>query len=841
MKKIDLNQNWQFAKCCEERRIETVSLPHDAMLHEKRSASCLNGKSTGYFPGGKYEYSKSFFVPDNWRGQSVLLEFEGVYQKASVYLNGQQIGWQPYGYTGFVLDLSEHLNYGVENTIIVIADNSSEPSTRWYSGSGIYRPVWLYVGNKTHIDIDGMQVFTISAEPAVVRVKTMASGGIAQIRIEKDGAILASATGNDVQIPIPDAKLWCADTPNLYNCVVELTAGGTVVDSQAIQFGICHRTWSTKGLFINGVETKLRGACIHHDNGILGACEYPAAALRRAKILKDAGFNAIRMAHNPASKALLDACDQVGLYVMDEFTDMWYEHKNRFDYATYFEEWYERDLTAMVRKDISHPSVLMYSIGNEVTETAEPSGIAYADKMTQICHELDHTRPVTCGINMALNVMHFAGLGVYKPEPGDPIRPPEPKNPKALAILGKMMEARKAQASGQANVQSDSMNAGTAALGMQADAGAKKDGKLVGSEYFNKMMVTMKEQQQAVVKQDIAKVLSEDAFAVLDIAGYNYAITRYDLDAQDYPDRISVGTETLPQKIYQNWQHVMACPYSVGDFIWTGWDYLGEAGVGAFCYDSIGTKDKDYPFLLAGSGIIDILGHHRPEVWLNRAVYGLTDAPYIGVEPVTHANENHIISAWRFSDAVHSWSWEGCEGWNAEIIVYCRAPWVELFQNGISLGKKQTSECQVKFETTYMPGSLIAISYDESGNELGRDALQTATGETQLQLVADKSMLNADGQDLCYLKIDLVGENGVVKASEDREVTITVEGAGILAGFGNAAPCTEEIYTDATHSTYYGRCMAVIRTTTDAGDIRISVSAPNCRTTQITIHAQETC
>lgn len=832
MKKIDFNQGWLFRKCSAESSAVPVALPHDAMLHENRDPACLNGKSTGYFPGGKYEYTRTFFAPEEWSNQAVLLEFEGVYQNTTVCLNGKQLTWHPYGYTGFTVDLTDVLICGSNNTITVTADNSGEPSTRWYSGSGIYRPVWLYTGSKAHIEINGVQLFTVSADPAVIRVKTQTNAGTAHIRIEKNGIIIAESIGNDVQIPIPNAQLWSADTPELYTCTAELVLNDAVVDSQSTCFGICHRTWSTQGLFINGQETKLRGACIHHDNGVLGACEYPAAALRRAKILKDAGFNAIRMAHNPASKALLDACDRVGLYVMDELTDMWYEHKNRFDYATWFEQWYESDLSTMIRKDISHPSVLMYSIGNEVTETAQPSGISYARKMTELCHDLDSTRPVTCGVNMALNVMHFAGLGVYKPEPGDPVRPPEPKNPKALAILGKMMQAKRGQAQPNAQ-QADSMEAGKAALGMQADAGSKVDGKLVGSEYFNKMMVTMKEQQQAVVKQDIAKVLTEDAYAALDIAGYNYAITRYELDAQDYPDRISVGSETLPQTIYKNWQYVMACPYSLGDFIWTGWDYLGEAGIGAFCYDSVGTKDKDYPFLLAGSGIIDILGQHRPEVWLNKAVYGLTDAPYIGVEPVTHSNENRIISAWRFSDAVHSWSWEGCEGSKAEIIVYCRAPWVELFLNGESLGKKETIECQVKFETIYSPGVLTAVSYDDNGNELGRDELVTATGHTHLQLRADKEILSADGQDLCHLQINLVGENGVVKASEDREVTVTVEGEGFLAGFGNAAPCTEESYTDNIHTTYYGNALAVIRSGIHAGDIRVRVEAPGCESVEI--------
>lgn len=828
MKKTDFNLEWQFVRKGEAS--VSVNLPHDAMLHEKRDPACINGKSTGYFPGGQYAYMKTFFAPEDWTKKSVFLEFEGVYHNAVVSVNGREAGRHPYGYTGFTVDLTELLVYGSENVIEVMVDTSGEPNTRWYSGAGIYRPVWLYVGEKIHIEIDGVQITTLSHEPAVISVKTLANGGFAQIEIRRENELIAVASGNDVQIMIPDAELWSADAPNLYDCRVLLQNDGRFVDEQKVRFGICHLEWNTKGLFINGQETKLRGACIHHDNGILGACEYPAAARRRVRILKDAGFNAIRSAHNPLSRAMLEACDELGLYVMDELCDMWYEHKNRYDYATWFEEWHTADLTAMIQKDISHPSVIMYSIGNEVTETAEPGGITLTKEMTQLCHDLDATRPVTCGINMALNVMHFAGLGVYKPAPGEKVRPPEAKNPKALAVLGKMMEARKAQAAksvGQQG-QADTGAAGTAALGMQADAGARQDGKLVGSEYFNKMMVTMKDQQQAVVKQDIAKILSEDAYAVLDIAGYNYAITRYELDAQDYPDRISVGTETLPQKIYQNWQHVMACPYSIGDFIWTGWDYIGEAGVGIFCYDSVGEKDGAYPDLLAGSGVIDILGDERPEVGLNRAVYGLTDQPTIGVEPLTHAGENHIISAWRYSDAVRSWSWEGCENRDAEIIVYSGGETVELFQDGVSVGRQKLEECQTKFQTIYHPGALVAVAYDSDGRELGRDELRSARGKTKLSVMPDKLQMKADGQDLCYLNISLTGEDGIRKASVDRKLTLTVAGAGTLAGFGNAAPCTEESYTDHIHTTFYGRAQAVLRAGTEAGKIRVSVSAPDC-------------
>ena len=829
MQKLDFNQGWQFARLSAPAASAIpVTLPHDAMLHEQRQPDGANGRTTGYYPGGLYRYTKVFTPDSTWAGQTVQLEFEGVYQNAVVTLNGAEIARHPYGYSNFSADLTGKLRSG-ENTLEVTADASGEPNTRWYSGAGVYRPVWLYVGGTEHIAIDGIEITTLSHAPAVVQVRTRASGGTAQVKILRNGHIAAEGTGSELRLTIPDAALWSAETPNLYTCEVQLLANGVVTDHSAVQFGICHLEWSTRGLFVNGVSTKLRGACIHSDNGILGACEFPAAARRRVQILKEAGFNALRSAHNPLSRAMLDACDELGLYVMDELCDMWYEHKNRYDYACHFEQWHTADLTAMVRKDISHPCVVMYSIGNEVTETAEPGGIAYTREMTATCHALDATRPVTCGINMALNVMHFAGMGVYKPAPGETVRPPEPKNPKALALLSQMAQHEE---NGQAAQKNDGpVDAATAVPGLSAQAGARQDGKLVGSEYFNEMMRTMKEQQRQLVTQPLAKVLSEDAYAALDIAGYNYGDGRYEQDAVDYPDRISVGTETLPQRIYRNWQLVKKLPYLVGDFMWTGWDYIGEAGVGAFCYDSIGTKDKEYPDLLAGSGIIDITGQPRPEVWLNKAVFGLSKAPYIGVEPVTHAGESRLISAWRFSDAVRSWSWPGCEGRRAEIIVYADAAEIELLQDGRSLGHAPVEECQAHFTAVYTPGSLTAIAYDAAGQEQGRDCLRSATGADCLTVQADKTTLRADGQDLSYLTILLTGEDGIVRTSCDCDVCVEVQGAAALAGLGSADPFNTQPYTGQTHRTYYGRLQAVVRAGFEAGTVQVRITAgAQCRT-----------
>ena len=828
MEKLDFNREWSFYKAGHDTDIEILNLPHDAMVHEKRDPECKNSKTTGYYPGGKYIYCKEFEISKDDQGKKVIIEFEGAYQNTQISINGEEVYFHPNGYTGFTIDADKYLKFGEKNEIKVVVDNSGEPNTRWYSGSGIYRPVWMYVCEKTHIAIDGVQVKALSYSPAQINVKTIANGGEAFVTILYQGKTVVEAVeGMDVTIDIPAAHLWSENSPNIYECQVKLFEHGKLTDEQTTNFGIRVIEWSTKGLFINGKETKLRGACIHHDNGILGACEFPATAERRARILKESGFNAIRCAHNPCSKALLDACDKEGIYVMDEFVDMWYEHKNKYDYASVFDEWHERDLAAMVLKDYSHPSVIMYSIGNEVTETAEERGIELTKKMSDYVRSLDPSRPVTCGINMALNIMHFAGMGVYQPGPDEPATIPQKKNPKALALL---LEQKKLRQGSSFEGKENPLDA----IGKEQNGNEEK-GKLVGSEYFNNMMVEMKEQQRNIVKQEIARILSEDSFAALDIAGYNYADGRYYLDKEEYPNRVSVGTETLPQRIYKNWKAVMELPYLTGDFMWTGWDYIGEAGVGAFCYDSVGTKDKEYPFLLAGSGIIDILGNPRPEVWLDKAVFGLSDIPYIGVEPVTHSNENHIISPWRFSDAVHSWSWNNLDGRKAEIVVYSNADKVELQLNNQSLGTKQVEECQAHFETKYEAGELVAIAYNEQGKELGRDVLTTAGEETVITLKTEKIKLQANGQDVAYIDVLLTDNKGEIKAAKDMLLTIKVEGVGTLAGFGSANPCTEEAYVGESHETYYGRAQAVVRAGYEEGSIKVTVSAEGLQTKEIVL------
>lgn len=806
MKKLDFNTDWVVF--CEDRPeiAANVILPYDAMIHEQRDPDCANKHATGYYPGGIYHYRKTFTLPRDLKNQTLILEFEGVYQNSTVSVNGEQICTHPNGYTNFYINITDKVRFDRENIIDVIVDTTL-PNSRWYSGSGIYRPVWLYVGNHTHIKPGGVSIQTKSIHPAVLHIRTETCGGIVHVQLMNGDQVIASSIGEDVFLTVPDAKLWSSEDPYLYTCHVSLFVQDKLVDETELSCGICKLEWDTRGLFINGKETKLRGACIHHDNGILGACDFADASVRKVAILKEAGFNAIRSAHNPISSSMLKACDQLGMYVVDEFSDMWYTHKNIGDYASYFDYFYEQDLTSMVRRDISHPSVILYSIGNEVTETCEVRGISVTNAMRQLIYRLDRTRPVTCGINMTLNVMHFAGMDIF--HTGTMPNSPE-KTPKGYAYMSELKQ-------------------------LQDSTSVKPAEGMSSSEFFNQMMRNTGNRMRRVVASEIAKAVSEDAYAALDIAGYNYGDGRYYLDQKDYPNRVSVGSETLPQDIVNNWKAVTDLPYLIGDFLWTGWDYLGEARIGSFCYESSGCLDNEYPALLAGCGVIDITGMPRPEVWLNRIAYGFEKGPVLSVEPVIHALEDVKCSAWRRFDSIRSWSWSGCEGYPVKLVIYANAAKVDVIRNGIHIGSVTPVNCTALLETTYAPGTLTAIAYDEFGQVIGTDTLTSASAENKITVTPSASTIWANGQDLCFLDIRLTDDASITKASSDRPFTVQVTGNAMLAGVGSADPFATMPYTGNKGQTYYGRAQAILRSGLEAGTAHILIQMDGCSPVQIDI------
>lgn len=775
MKKISFHENWR----CNGT---PVTLPHDAQILQTRRPDASDG-GHGYFPGGVYTYEKTFLAPDEWAGKQVLIEFEGVYKNCTVFLNDQPIGGHRYGYTTFALELAG-LRCGEENTLRVIADNSQLPNSRWYSGSGIYRPVWLYVGTKEGIAYQGVKITTLRLDPPTIRVETRA-GGPVSVEVYDGAARLAAGSGADCVLELPGAATWSDEAPQLYTCRVR--AAQDVVEEK---FGLRELKWSPQGLLINGKKTLLRGGCIHHDNGILGAATYDESEWRRVRILKQAGFNALRSSHNPASRALLEACDYYGMYVIDETFDMWYNRKNKFDYGCDFESCWAEDTAAMVYRDYNHPSVIFYSIGNEVAEPAEEKGLAAAKAQIDLIHSMDATRPVTCGLNLMILGRAAKGQGIY--QDGE---------------MNSEATKKKKKTEGQNASLAFNIIASFVGTGMNKGSNSPK-----------------------------VDAIAAPIIEALDIAGYNYGSGRYPLEEKQHPERIIFGSETFPQDIYKNWQQVKQHPYLLGDFMWTAWDYLGEAGLGAWSYTGGMPFNRPYPWLLGGAGVIDILGTPDASCRYASTVWGLERAPRIGVKPVNHPGVRPSKSVWRGTNAIESWAWRGCDGNRAEVEVYSDAAAVELLLNGKSLGRKKLKEMKAIFRTKYAPGTLCAVAYDAAGRELSRTELRSASGTLRVCLrpEADRARVG----ELVYVPVTLEGENDVVESNADRLLTVTVTGGELLA-FGSANPCTEEQYHTGSFTTYHGRALAIVRAQS-AGTLVVEATDGSLRASaQITVKGGE--
>lgn len=756
MKKESFNKDWT----CNGK---PVTLPHDAQITEKRGADVSDG-GHGYFPGGIYTYEKRFLAPEAWADKTVILEFEGVYKNATVSLNGKEIAFHAYGYTRFFVELEE-LNIGGENTLTVVADNSKLPNSRWYSGSGIYRPVWVYVCEKDGLRPESVKLSTVSIDPTVVKVEAPIP-----VKAEVEGV---SGEGTCFELTIPNARLWSAETPDLYTA--KITSGE---DETEVTFGIRQITWLNKGLFINGKETLLRGGCIHHDSGILGAATYAESEERRVRILKENGFNAIRSSHNPASSALLDACDRLGMYVMDETFDMWYNRKTPYDYGCDWTENWEVDTAAMVERDFNHPSVILYSIGNEVAEPVDPKGVGAGKAQIDLCHRLDPSRPVTCGTNLMILSRAAKGQGIY---------------------------------------QDGEQNTGAEGKKQTEDPSKVKNASLM----FNIMTSFIGSNMNKAGNSKKVDELSSPFLDALDIAGYNYGSGRYPLEGKAHPDRVVFGSETFPQDICKNWKMVKQYPYLIGDFMWTSWDYLGEAGIGAWSYTGGMPFNRPYPWVLGGAGVIDILGNPDGSCKYASVVWGLEKNPVLAVRPVNHPGVRPSKSSWRGTNAILSWSWAGCEGNKAEVEVFSDADSVELLLNGRSCGKKKLKEYKTMFKLKYAPGTLTAVAYDAAGKETGRSELSSAKCPYTLAIRPEKSVVKPG--EIVFVPVNIEGANGIVEANADREISVTVEGGELLA-FGSANPCTTEEYHVGRFTSYYGRALAVVRAG-ESGQLTVTVSA----------------
>ena len=799
MRRTPFNDGWTFRPKVDRfaelsgagAEWEPVTLPHDAVIGTDRSPDA--GPATGYFPGGAWEYRRTLE-----RGAedavTTMLEFEGVYRDAVVTVNGSVAGHRPSGYSGFVVPLDHLLTVG-ENEVKVEA--TAHADSRWYSGGGIYRNVWLLEAGPVHLVPDHLEVLTPEVDDAgAVVTVTAAVRNRGAVRadavvhaevLDADGTVVASQASPVTVFPgatvtarqrlfVAGPRRWGPDDPYLYSCRATLREGDEVVDEDRTTFGI--RTLALdprQGLRINGEPVLLRGACVHHDNGPIGAATLDRAEARRVELLKDAGFNAIRSAHNPLSRAMLDACDRLGVLVMDETFDIWAQTKSADDYSLRFDDWWEADVEAMVRKDVNHPSVILYCIGNEIPDGSTATGLQRSRALAEKVRSLDPTRFVT----QAVTGMLVAGPAIFE-------------------------QIREVAAS--RNVDEET-GVNTAALNL---------GEL------------MDEAMQAPVVGE----KTEEAFAHLDAAGYNYMFTRFEMDGERYPNRVIVATETHPGTVDRGWAGVTGNAHVIGDFTWTGWDYLGEAAIGRIAYgdgaNAMGMSafHGDYPWLAAWCGDLDITGSSPPAVVL----------PGDRVRP-PHRPLRRRPPARAPRQAGRARQPLGVERRGVELELGRRRGQaghrrgVRRRRRGGAAGQRRVARAGSRpapttgsgpmFDTSYEPGELEAVAWRD-GEEVGRTSLRSATGPVRLDVRADRTEISADPSDLAFVEMTPRGRRRHRRASPPTAWSPSRStGPGVLQGLASGRPATEEPYTGATCTTFDGRALAVIRPTgpgTDHGE-----------------------
>lgn len=771
---------------------KNVMLPYDSLQDVERTASAPGGAQAGFYPPVNLALSKKFDVPAEWADKLVMFEFEGVYTNSMVYINGDYAGGCLHGYSNFYVEANRFLKFGEPNELRVTVATAND--TRWYSGAGIYRNVKLLVSELCHIVPDSYRISTPEADEdgatvlvtmdienrghrvITTSVTTTLHDGEGNIVGQREATVTAYPGQKETlrqRIYVENTKRWSPEEPYLYQAESQVCSGAQVLDTERTHFGIRTLSLDPKhGLRINGKVTKLRGACVHHDNGVIGSAAIDRAEERRVQILKEAGFNAIRSAHYPISKSFLDACDRIGMLVMDEVSDMWTRCKNDSDFAHYFPHVWQEVCERFVGKDFNHPSVILYSIGNEIPETGSANGADIGRKIAEKLRSLDSTRYILNSINTMLSVMD------------------------RLADMAKNM----------------------------------------GGE-INEAMSNAGDRMAQLNDSEFVTNATKESYDVLDICGYNYAPSRYELDKKLFPNRVLVGSETAPMRIAGNWDIITRNPHALGDFTWTGMDYLGEAGIGKMELKEDGAVPSfvgEFPWHLSRCGDIDITGQRRPISYYRQIVFGLRTEPYIAVDYPQNFGKTPLRDMWSSFDALSSWSWDGFEGKDVRINVFGVGDRFELLLNGKAVAQGKLEEFRGYVDTVYQPGELTAVTF-QGDKETGRTTLRSAQGSVAPTLVPDRTEIIANDSDLCYVEINMTAANGVINNTVNPKVAVEVSGAGILLGLGSSEPKSLERYRAGEFTARDGRLLAVIRPTAP-GKIQITATAEGFTpvTTEIT-------
>ncbi len=844
----NFNDNWKFylgdASGAQEPGFndstwDQVNLPHDYSIEQDYSQS-MEAES-GYLPGGTGWYRKNFTLDESAAGKQVRIDFGGVYMNSTVWVNGHQVGTHPYGYTPFSFDITEYVNFGEENVITVKVDHQT-PSSRWYSGSGIYRSVDLTITAPVHVDVYGTKIETpnLKAEAGgtvhtdicttvvndsdqaqdVILTHTVfpkdgdTAGSIGSVTTEAVTVAAGADADIEADVAVKNPQLWSTDAPELYTVRTEVKIGSQVVDTYDTEYGFRYIEYdSDTGFSLNGVQMKLKGVCMHHDQGSLGAEAWERAIERQVEILKEMGCNSIRVTHNPAADELIEICNEQGILVIDEAFDgwAWAKNGNSMDYARFFNTeisadneiigaedgmtWAQFDLTATVKRGWNAPSMIMWSIGNEVQEGAGSLNQQYADIQAELIEwtqALDDTRPVTRGCNVI-----------------------------------------KGNTSGISVTMMDSLSEAGGTAGMNYNSGAQYE--------------TQHNAHPDWIIYGAETASSVNSRGVYDRLGNGGTQVTSDKLLTSY-DNSRVGWGALASSA---WYDVITRDYVAGEYVWTGFDYIGEPtpwnGTGSGAVGTWPSAKNSY------FGIVDTAGFAKDSYYLYQSLWN------------DDVQTLHILPAWN-EDVVYK-----DNSGNVQVVVYTDAAKVKLtlttadgevkdlgtkefstkkteagytyqLYEGSDKNSAQHKNLYLTWNVPYEDGTITAEAWDAEGNKIdlskaeGRTSVTTTGDEAELDAYADRETIAADGADLSYITVDITDENGNIVPDADNNVKFTVEGEGKLIGVDNGRQDDHQSYQDDNRDAFSGKVLAIVQSTKNAGEIKVTAEADGLKAAAVTIH-----
>lgn len=806
---LNFTNDWKFALCTDSLAYQTgyddsnwrtLDLPHDWSIEGSFSPDNPATVGGGALPGGIGWYRKTFKMSAADAGKQVFLKFDGVYMNSRVYVNDSLVGYRPNGYVSFEYDITRFLNFGEKpNTVAVQVDNSQQPNSRWYSGSGIYRNVWLTIANPTHTDAWSLFVTTpeISDTEATVNVsadicsKTSGNATVTTTILNQNGKkicqkrqqIELKADGKtpfNESLTVSKPVLWSTDSPTLYTARVSIVQNGNETDAVSTRFGVRQFEFNREqGFILNGKPLKIRGVCNHHDLGCLGAAVNKRAIERQLEMLKAMGCNGIRTAHNAAAPELLDLCDQMGFIVMADFTDVWRKRKTQFDYATYFDKWHERDLENFIKRDRNHPSIFIWCIGNEVLEqwhdiNADTMNIEQANMILNFAAQLAQNETLS-------KDAHVNTLLASK-----------------LAKLTKQLDPTRPVTTG--NNEAEPSN-----LVLKAE-----EIDLVGFNYhefnwdstffkkFPTRPLIITESTSALMTRGFYMMPSDSMFIWPKRWDIPFDREVHQCSAYDNCHAPWGTTHELTLSIAERYSHVS------GIYVWTGFDYLGEP------------TPFGWPSRSSYFGIIDLAGFPKDVYYLYQSLW--TSEPMVYLFPHWNWAENELVDVW----------------------VYTNMDEVELELNGVSQGVKSKTNGQLHltWPVNFAPGELKATGRNADGTTKEM-AVRTAGKPERIKLTADRTKITADGKDLAFVTISITDEYGVEVPYADNQLNFEITGNAELAGLDNGDPTNLESFRGKTHKAFNGKCLAVLKSTKKSGKATLTVRGENLKSASIEIAVEK--